>query len=174
MLRAIAIALLTAAPVLAVSNEATACPCNGQPACPCWTKATIVDKIPEEPKCGCGCEQKPDPCPCENPCEKKEETKPATIVKSVTPPASPCPCKKEEPKCGCEEKEETKPALIKKPCEKTQEEPCPKLHDPEIVEELPCDKAQGDDKTVVADTARFRPLRSNGGKKVKCSGNKRL
>merc|ERR1711924_371724 len=72
------------------------------------------------------------------------------------------------------QKEETKPALIKKPCEKTQEEPCPKLHDPEIVKELPCDKAQGDDKTVVADTARFRSLRSNGGKKVKCSGNKRL
>ena len=124
-----------------------------------------VDKIPDEPKCGCGCEKKAAaPCPCETPC--KEETKPATIVDSVAPPAAPCPCKKEEPKCGCEKKEETKPALIKKPCEKTPEEPCPKLHDPEIVDELPCDKA--------AETARFRSLRSNGGKKVHCGGNKRL
>ena len=163
LLRVLALALLAAVPALA--NTAPACPCNGQPSCPCWTKATIVDKIPDEPKCGCGCEKKAAaPCPCETPC--KEETKPATIVDSVAPPAAPCPCKKEEPKCGCEKKEETKPALIKKPCEKTPEEPCPKLHDPEIVDELPCDKA--------AETARFRSLRSNGGKKVHCGGNKRL
>ena len=93
-----------------------------------------------------------------------EETKPATIVESVAPKPAPCPCK-DEPKCGCEQKEETKPALIKKPCEKTPEEPCPKLHDPEIVDELPCPKGA---------EARFRSLRSNSGKKVHCGGSKRL
>lgn len=164
MLKILALAAFIAIGARAEELAVTACPCNGKPDCPCWTKATVVDKIPEPPAEPCGCKKEVTPCPCE-----KEETKPATIVESVKPA---CPCKKEEPKCGCEEA--TKPALIKKPCEKTNDEPCPQLHEPEIVDKLPCDETTGDENVqITAEGSRFRALRSNGKKKVKCN-SKRL